>query len=198
MEVLPGRELQGRSEWRRSARPDGRTESGHPEGPLARRCVTAQIPPQLQPNAPKKCQKLKNDPCESATAKTWLTVKGEVTEKGGQQVHHKHGQYGNIGNFLHSAFGGTKVKQIKNIYIFSTGKLLVFFYSIKRHFGLTLVAQCRSAEPLDGRQKQKPELGWCMLSTSRNTSLAEEHMLPSVKLGLTWRSFGPVSSWWML
>ena len=42
-----------------------------------------------------------------------LTVKGEVTKDGGEQVHDEHGCYGNVGNCLHAFLGWTaRGKQI--------------------------------------------------------------------------------------
>lgn len=41
----------------------------------------------------------------------FLTEKREVAEEGGEQVHDKHGQDGDVGYVLHALLGGTGVEQ---------------------------------------------------------------------------------------
>lgn len=42
-----------------------------------------------------------------------LTIKGEVTKQGGEQVHDEHGHDGDVGHTLHSLLGGTRVMSSK-------------------------------------------------------------------------------------
>lgn len=148
MDILPGREPQGQSEWRLPAQPDAHRESGHPGGPHDCRCVTALTPQHLKTEKQMpvdisgshgvathlqhwKCKWGLGDSFKILPFRTklgfeslrYLTKKGEVTKKSSQQVHDKHGQDGDVGNTLHAFLGGTEVKVSRKM----TTKLLALF-----------------------------------------------------------------------
>lgn len=113
----------------------------------------------------------------------YLTEKGEVAKKSSQQVHDKHGQDGDVGDALHTFLGGAGVKTNERRWCYWNFSVPRFVKQTVT-FGLTLVAQCRWVAPLGGRQKRRPESGWCMPSEKTkhskgwvsNTTNTEEGM----------------------
>lgn len=113
-----------------------------------------------------------------------LTKKREVAEEGGEQVHDKHGQDGDVGHVLHALLGSTGVE--RNQYgeaddVRSDQEARC--QGMDSPWRRTLSAPCRWAAPLGGRQRRTPGLGWCRLSKGQTHQRSAGRPAAATQLG---------------